>query len=282
MSDALKKYSRQPKIYLELPSKGKFYRSNPTEKSGTGEMPILSMTARDELLLRTPDALMNGEAMANSLKNCVPMIEDPWDIPIIDIDALLIAIRIATYGETMKMEVAVPNSDEKLEVEINLPIVLDKLKNNTWNETIKFQDLVLHTQPLKFIDQNLYEQKTFETSKFIATLRATQDAPDEEKRKRLGALFDNISDINIDLVRKQIVKITTPEGEEVTDQLAIGKWLNDLTAPDFESIRATLAETKAKFDLPMQTAQVPQHLVEQGAPEKVEFPLVFNNTSFFA
>ena len=131
---------------------------NPAEKSGTGELPVLSMTARDELLLRTPDALMNGESIANSLKNCVPLIEDPWDIPIIDIDALLIAIRIATYGETMKMEVNVPKSEEKLEIEISLPVVLDALKSKTWQEVIRFKDLELHTQPLKFKDQNTYEQ----------------------------------------------------------------------------------------------------------------------------
>ena len=282
MSDALKKYSRQPKIYLELPSKGKFYMVNPAEKSGTGELPVLSMTARDELLLRTPDALMNGEAMANSLKNCVPLIEDPWDIPIIDIDALLIAIRIATYGETMKMEVNVPKSEEKLEVEISLPVVLDTLKSKTWQEVIKFKDLDLHTQPLKFRDQNTYEQKTFETSKFIATLRSTENAPDEQRRKQLGALFDSISDINIDLVRKQIIKIVAPEGEQVTDQLEIGRWLNDLNAPDFEIIRKALDDNKSQFDLPLQTAKVPESLVKQGSPETVEFPLVFNNTSFFA
>jgi hypothetical protein len=60
------------------------------------------MTAKDELMLKTPDALMNGQATVEVIKSCVPSIKNPWHMPSIDIDTILIAIRIATYGENME------------------------------------------------------------------------------------------------------------------------------------------------------------------------------------
>tara|TARA_E500000178_G_C17019399_1_gene754725 strand:+ start:1959 stop:2810 length:852 start_codon:yes stop_codon:yes gene_type:complete len=283
VSEALKKYARQPKIYLALPSGGKFYLDDPTQKAGTGELPVMSMTARDELLLRTPDALMNGESVASVIRNCVPMISDPWDIPITDIDAILIAIRIATYGEKMEMEIDVPGlkEPEQVKTEINLPVLLDGLKAKTWNEVLTFNGLKLFTRPLKFKDQNTYEQKNFETQRFIAELRKNADNLDE-RRTQMADMFNNISNINIDLVSKQIAKIETPEGELITDQLEIGRWLNDLEAKEFEVIRKHLEDAKANFDLPVQKIQTPTALVEQGAPEIIEYPLIFSNTSFFA
>ena len=155
MSELLKNYSRQPKIYLKLPSGGQFYSQNPTEKSGSGELPVLSMTAKDELMMRTPDALMNGESVNSCIKSCIPMIDDPWDIPLVDLDAILVAIRIATYGENMKMTVKVPGvEDEELDIEIDLVGILDGYNGKTWEPIIQFNDLKLHSAPLKFKDQN--------------------------------------------------------------------------------------------------------------------------------
>ena len=61
-TNPLSKYFRQPKIYLRLPSKGKFYSPGSLVMTESGELPVYAMTAKDELLIKTPDALLNGEA----------------------------------------------------------------------------------------------------------------------------------------------------------------------------------------------------------------------------
>ena len=61
MNNPLQKYFRQPKIYINLPSQGMFNTVGSIENA-TGQLPIMSMTGMDELLLKTPDALMNGDA----------------------------------------------------------------------------------------------------------------------------------------------------------------------------------------------------------------------------
>ena len=87
-SNPLQKYFRQPKIYIGLPSKGNWYPDGSIEKTETGEYPIYAMTARDELMFKTPDALFTGRATADVIKSCIPTILDPWKLVGYDIDIL--------------------------------------------------------------------------------------------------------------------------------------------------------------------------------------------------
>jgi len=89
----LSKYYRAPKLYVRIPSQGAF---NPDmEQSMSGELAIMAMTGRDETMIKNPDALLNGEAVTSVIKSCVPGIKEPSELPITDIDTLLIAIKIA-------------------------------------------------------------------------------------------------------------------------------------------------------------------------------------------
>ena len=94
-SNPLQKYFRQPAIYVVLPSEGRHYPPGTLDMPTNGEIPIYPMTAMDEIISRTPDALFNGSAVAQLFKSCVPNIKDPWAVPQIDIDMLFTAIRIA-------------------------------------------------------------------------------------------------------------------------------------------------------------------------------------------
>ena len=113
-NNPLKKYFRQPKIYLSLPSKGKYYPPGALEMTESGELPVYAMTAKDELLFKTPDALLNGEATVEVIRSCIPAIKNPWMMPSIDSDAVLIAIRLATYGE--KLEITGIKGNEGFEI----------------------------------------------------------------------------------------------------------------------------------------------------------------------
>ena len=61
MTNPLLKAYRSSSLYISLPSGGKFYKEKP-KLSADGELAVYAMTARDELITKTPDALFNGEA----------------------------------------------------------------------------------------------------------------------------------------------------------------------------------------------------------------------------
>jgi len=70
----LASFYRQPKIYVRLPSKGEFYTPGSLDVSENGEYPVYAMTAKDELLFKTPDALLNGTSTVELIKSCIPAL----------------------------------------------------------------------------------------------------------------------------------------------------------------------------------------------------------------
>ena len=122
----LSKYYRVPKLYVRVPSQGAF---NPDiQQSMSDELAVMAMTGRDETMLQNPDALLNGEAITSAIKSCVPGIKDPKDIPITDIDTLLIAIKIATSGEEHDITAKCPKCKTDTGGMVNLRNVLPTAK----------------------------------------------------------------------------------------------------------------------------------------------------------
>ena len=95
-SNPLSQWFRQPKIFVKLPSGGTYYAQGALDKSSTGEYPVYAMTAKDELMFKTPDALLSGQSTVEVIQSCIPAIQDAWRMPSLDIEAALIAIGVAT------------------------------------------------------------------------------------------------------------------------------------------------------------------------------------------
>ena len=123
-TNPLSKYYRQPQIYITLPSKGKYYTSDVFTPTETGEVPVMPMTAKDELAFKTPDAMISGQATVDVIQSCIPNIKNAWKMVNFDTDAVLLAIRIATYGETMNISYTVPITNEAQEHTVNQDLQL--------------------------------------------------------------------------------------------------------------------------------------------------------------
>mgnify|MGYP003316542999 CR=1 FL=1 len=142
-SNPLQKHFRQPKIYIKLPSGGLYYPEDSVTIPESGELPVMAMTAKDELALKTPDALLSGQATVDLIHSCMPNIKNAWVMPSLDIDACLIAIRIASNGEHMTISATAPNTKEPVDYTIDLRQVLDRYTN----ATVSYTHLTLPTTP---------------------------------------------------------------------------------------------------------------------------------------
>ena len=107
-ANPLSKYFRQPAIYMDLPSRGKYWPDGTLDLPVTGKLAVYPMTTRDEITLRTPDALMNGTSVVDVIQSCCPSITNAWRMPSVDVDAVLIGIRIASYGNEMDFDTRCP------------------------------------------------------------------------------------------------------------------------------------------------------------------------------
>jgi hypothetical protein len=179
-SNPLAKHFRQPAIYIKLPSDGAFYDEDIVEMPENGEIPIYPMTALDEISYRTADALFNGAAIASVVKSCIPAFKDAWKISTLDLDTLLIAIRIASYGHEMEFTSKCPKCSESNEFGIDLRNIMDRIKTPDFSTPVSAGDIQIHFKPLNYKEQNSNNMLQFQDQKM---LEALPDADIEEAEK---------------------------------------------------------------------------------------------------
>jgi hypothetical protein len=245
-----------------------------------GELPVYSMTAKDELMFKTPDALLNGQSVVTVVESCVPNIKNAWDIPALDLDTILIAIRLATYGDKMSFEHAVPNTSDKMEYELDLRVLIDQLQNAQWIEQIAINpDFIIYVRPLNYRSLTQTSIKTFETQR-IFNLVNDDNLTDEQKVELFNQSFSKLTKLTVDLVADSVYKIETLD-QIVTDPVYITEFMNNSDREIFEKVQNHLKELKNLNDLkPLEIFSTPEQQ-ELGAPEKYSVPLNFNESDFF-
>ena len=107
------------------------------------------MTAKDELSMQSPDALLSGQTTVDLIQSCVPNIKNAWLIPTVDLDYILIAIRRATYGNAMDFTSVCPHCKKSNENTINLEILQNQIYNPNFEETLTFNELELYSNAYK-------------------------------------------------------------------------------------------------------------------------------------
>jgi hypothetical protein len=269
----LANYFRQPKIYIKLPSKGRYYPAGSLDISQTGEYPVYAMTAKDELMFKTPDALMNGQATVEVIKSCVPAILDPWQMPSIDIDAILIAIRIATYGENMEISADCPSCTHNDDFSVNLIGYLDQATNFLYEGAIAIDPLVINIRPYTYKEITKAALKTLEQQKIIEIV-TNQDLPEDVKIEKFGESFVRLTELTVDVVTGSIESIDTPEGS-VTDPNMIKEFISNTSSEIFNKISDHI--NKMKDTIALKAQQV--HCSDCNYEYSVE--LTMDQTNFF-
>jgi hypothetical protein len=273
---------RQPKIYITLPSGGKYWKPGSLNPSITGDYPVFSMTARDELLLKTPDALMNGQGIVEVLQNCVPNIIDAWECPQIDLDALLIAIRLATYGEMMTMKINHPSlEDGPADYEVNIREILERLQaNTTWEDRLEVRpDLVVYLKPISYRTQTEAQMGEFETGR-IVQMANDSSLTDEQKLEAFKTAFGKLTKKTIEIIGSAIYKIESTAGI-VEDPEFISEFISQCDAEIFDKIKSKIGLMNDANKLKPLTITCTPEMLEKGAPPTIEVPFSFDEANFF-
>ena len=276
----LKKYYRQPKQFIRLPSGYKYYPEGAIEVSESGEIAVYPMTAKDELIFKTPDALLNGEATVTVIQSCVPAIKNAWQMPSIDVDATLIAIRMATYGTKMTVPITVPGTKIQKDFQLDLQTTLDKLLNAQYQPTSLVGNMEITTQPLSYDQFSKMAIKSFEEAR-VQEIIKDQDMDEEEKLRRFQKSLTKLTDLNISMVGDTVASVKV-DGQTVTDRDMITEFIENAEKGFFQAVLDHLELQRQAFALPTITVDSTEEEQKAGAPEQYTIPVQFDTANFFA
>ena len=282
-SNPLNKYYRQPSIYISLPSKGVYYSDQVYRATETGEIPVMPMTAKDEMTFKTPDAMITGQATVDVIKSCCPNILDLWQLVNYDMDTILIAIRIATYGETMDINAKVPVVNEEIGHTVNLPSLLESVKNvDIKNEFKTDNGFTFTVKPLTYKEITYTQTKTFEQQKAVA--QSTQPGvqmTEEQKTQRYAQAYKALTDLNFQMLSNSFSKIQTPDGNTVTDNKQITDFLTNADSKFVNGVQDQMILLRNQAQIKPMRMKSTEEQIKKGAPATFDVPVTFDNSNFF-
>jgi hypothetical protein len=276
----LAKHLRQPKIYIKLPSKGQFWPNGSLVMEETGEYPVYAMTAKDEITFKTPDALLNGQATVDVIQSCVPNIKDAWQTPSIDLDAILIAIRMASFGDMLDMTVKVPNTDIEKDFQFNLQQLYDNYINTVYEGVFDIDGFRVEIKPVNYKTMTSQAIKAFEEQRVFNIVNDDSIA-DEVKISKFQESFSKLTDLNLQIVVESVIAIQ-PNGEEVvTNKNHIKEFILGADAKTYNQIKAHVESQRDKYTQKPIEVEATDEEIEAGAPKTFTVPIQFDQSNFF-
>ena len=187
---------------FRLPSRGRFYTNGElVDGVVDGEIEVFSMSAVDEIALRSPEFLYSGEAITRVIRRCIPEVLQPLELLSKDVDFLLACLRVVSYGGVYQISAKCELCEEK-----------QKTKNNiTLDEFMKEVALKADAQGVDF-DLAMSDSRV---QKKIKTITSKSSAKHTHSIDLAGILQNNTVEIsdgeynkhNITLTNSQVVSI---------------------------------------------------------------------------
>lgn len=223
-------FYRSPKLYTKLPSLGKFYTDDVVDMPSTGELPVYAMTAKDEMIMKNPDALLNGEAVAQVVASCVPAVKKPRELIGNDVETLLVAIQGATAGDDIEVSAKCTNCETEINSVASIETALESMTILEDQYIVELDTgLKVTVRPFTYESTVRAGIANFQSTRSLQGLQGIED--ELEQLKAFNQSFMQIAALNFDLIVDSVSSIagTDTDGEEfvVSDRAAIREFLEN-------------------------------------------------------
>lgn len=246
-TNPLHKYYRQPKLFISLPSQGLYY-SQGNLKGDYNNVPVFGMTGIDEIMFKTPDALFNGEATSSVIESCCPYITDAKNMPSFDVDSVLIAIRIATYGETMTVSSRCSNCSAENDYDIDLRKIIEYFSGLSFDNTVQLGEISIRLKPLTYQQLTGFSLENFKLQRMLFQIG---DISEQEQKDQLDTVYKRLGELQVELFMSSIESVSTPESA-VSDPDLIRDWLQNSDRTVYNTVKEKLEKNKDAWSVPKQ------------------------------
>ena len=280
----LSEYFRSPKLYVKLPTGGKFYDKDVVEYPESGELPVFPMTAKDELIMKNPDALLNGEAVCQLVSSCVPNVKNVRQLISNDVDTLLIAIQGATNGDDIEVTAECPKCNEAVTGIASAEGALETMVLLEESYVVDTpQGLSIEVKPFKYENTIKAGIASFQSTR---SLQAMTELPDDmDKLKIFNESFLKMADMNYQLILDAVHSITIGKGKDkqtITDRDHIREFLDNCESDIGRSVETAVTDVnKIGIQKTMQFECDKESCKENDCPKEFEAAVAFDPVNFF-
>jgi len=240
----LSQFMRVPVIYITLPSKGKFNNPDDIEFTSSGEIGVAAMTTKDDLTLKSPEGLLNGETVASIIQSCCPAIKNVKNLPAPDLDVILLAIRHATYGDDMDFDITCPECEHNGMYSTSISHSLATMEFLEDEYFVKLaNNVTVYVRPFNYENSVKEALQKYNESQTVKLLVDEDLNKNPEKAKQFTKSLHNLADLMTELCSECIVKIIDPENnviEATAEQ--IYEWIKFLPRGDAQLIQDKIAD----------------------------------------
>lgn len=239
-NNPLMKHYRTVKLTVQLPSKGIYYDDSIIEKNQLNEYDVYPMTAKHEIDIKTPDSLYSGNAASEMIKSCIPAIREPRSLTINDLNAVMLAIRCASFGKTLDATDTCQHCKKENTVAVNIKDMLSNIEYMEPPYTVNTDTgLTLFLTPstmksaLKQFKEELLKEKSIEN--IIETNANSKD--ESAMEQQVSKIIKNyIAETQKTLAQSIIKAVDESSGIEVTTQSDILEYLTNVDRDTYHKI----------------------------------------------
>lgn len=268
LMEDLKANDAFPDISLSLPSSNVWYSDDVfVQGADTTDLTIKVLGIIAEQSYRDPLMMITGEGIVRLVKNVCPEVLKPMELFEMDLEAILLASRIASYGPKMilddvcqfkKDENEEPcNHENKIELDLNEiiqryePLTDEDIKEYEYSLKSFNQKVLLRPFPywsvIELLKTNLARDNEIE--KMQSTL-SEEDSISDLILSNNRELYSKIADMNtqsaIDSVVSSIFCVESSSGQRVNDPKFIKEWLLNIPTSESDGIVKRINELSEK------------------------------------
>ena len=258
----LKQHEAFPETSISLPSSGVWYSNDMfTEGTDITDISIRVLGIVAEQNLKDPLLMLTGEAIPKMIKTIAPEILNPMELCEMDLEAILIASRIISYGHLLELnhtcESEISEEEGKTQTcGYENTIMVDLNDFIQRYHPLTDEDLEEYQYKLSMVDQKVY-LRPFPYSSVIDLLKSgiIRDQQFERIQDEFGEdrdladlvtsetgtkLYSEILDLNtkssIDSVVSSIHCVESSSGQKVADKTFIKEWLINLRMDEMQEL----------------------------------------------
>jgi hypothetical protein len=230
VNNPLQKHFRRPALWIKLPTGGRWYQDGSVSINGEGQVRIFGLTAKDDIMLNTPDALLNGHSLETVIQSCVPDVKNVKSLMQPDLDSIFLGIKAATNNGQFEIERKCEACGHENNFAVQCNHLIDQTTFVEDSDCVVMigSDMRVHIKPYSYEMRTILIQKQLEEQRTLTAIEQDNQITDDMQRAGiLAQSIEKLTELTFKLVANSIVKvdIIAAESITVTDQQHITEWL---------------------------------------------------------